>query len=323
MASDATTSRKVATAIKATATVEPTIEELRQLARIDFWCFVELLFPQLHSGQKIVYAPYLELIASALMGVASDKTRRLIINLPPRHMKSILTSVLYPAWRLGTTPTLKFICVSYSDTLAHDLSNLTRTVMQSPQYKSIFPKTVLDKKAVDYIRTTTGGYRFATAVGSDITGFGADEIIIDDPIEPQDALSETAKQRLRDWVNSSVLTRFNNFNRGKLILVMHRLAPDDLSQTFEASAGLILKLPLIAEVRESYEAGGFRFHRNPGDPLNPDRMGTQQIEELKTSFPPMCSPLSINNGLRSAVQACSLSRNFGGMIVRGLVDFSS
>ena len=73
-----------------------------------------------------------------------------------------------------------------------------------------------------------GGYRYATAVGSDITGFGADEIIIDDPVQPEDALSERVKQQLRDWVNSSVYTRFNDPSKGALVLVMHRLAPDDL-----------------------------------------------------------------------------------------------
>jgi hypothetical protein len=82
-----------------------------------------------------------------------------------------------------------------------------------------FPGTVLDKSAVDHIRTTMGGYRYATAVGSDITGFGADEIIIDDPVQPEDALSERVKQQLRDWVNSSVYTRFNDPSKGALVLV--------------------------------------------------------------------------------------------------------
>jgi hypothetical protein len=103
--------------------------------------------------------------------------RNVVINLPPRHMKSALASVLYPAWRLGCDPAVKFICISYGDDLAHDLSAQTRKIMRSPLYKQFFPSTVLDKSAVDHIRTTMGGYRYATAVGSDITGFGADEII--------------------------------------------------------------------------------------------------------------------------------------------------
>ena len=107
--------------------------------------------------------------------------------------------------------------------------------MRSPFFKLLFPGTVLDKSAVDHIRTTMGGYRYATAVGSDITGFGADEIIIDDPVQPEDALSERVKQQLRDWVNSSVYTRFNDPSQGALVLVMHRLAPDDPAGTMEPS----------------------------------------------------------------------------------------
>lgn len=222
-------------------------EALVAFARADFWCFVELMFDVLYPGKKLVYAGYLELIATLLMRVGERRFRNVIINLPPRHMKSALASILYPAWRLGCDPTVKFICISYGDDLAHDLSAQTRKVMRSPLYKVIFPGTILDKSAVDHIRTTMGGYRYATAVGSDITGFGADEIIIDDPVQPEDALSERVKQQLRDWVNSSVYTRFNDPSQGAMVLVMHRLAPDDLSGTMEPSADFVLKLPLIAE----------------------------------------------------------------------------
>ena len=183
--------------------------------------FVELMFDVLYPGKKL--AGYLELIATLLMRVGERKYRNVIINLPPRHMKSALASILYPAWRLGRDPTVKFICISYGDDLAHDLSAQTRKVMRSPRYKLLFPGTVLDKSAVDHIRTTMGGYRYAAAVGSDITGFGADEIIIDDPVQPEDALSERVKQQLRDWVNSSVYTRFNDPSQGAMVLVMHRL----------------------------------------------------------------------------------------------------
>jgi hypothetical protein len=107
-------------------------EALATFARRDFWCFVELMFPILYPGQKLVYAGYLELIATLLMGVSKRKWRNVIINLPPRHMKSALASILYPAWRLGCDPTVKFICISYGDDLAHDLS------AQSPTRKSRF-----------------------------------------------------------------------------------------------------------------------------------------------------------------------------------------
>ncbi len=256
-------------------------------ARADFWCFVELVFSVLHPGKKIIFAQYLEFIASVLMHVEDGKYRRVLINLPPRHMKSILTSVLYPAWRLGRDPTTKFICISYSDDLAHDLSSLTRTVMRSALYRTIFPNVRLDKSAVDYIRTPQGGYRYATAVGSHVTGFGADEIIIDDPIQPEDATSEIAKRNFRSWLASSVLTRFNDPNRGALILVMHRLAPDDPAADMESTADRIVRLPLVAEQREKITWNGrVIFERNPGDPLNPGILDLESIDKIKGSIPP-------------------------------------
>ncbi len=187
------------------ATLGPHIDNARcdaaiTFARADFWCFVELMFPVLHPGKQLVYAPYLEYVASVLMNVEKGKVRRLLINLPRRHMKSVLTSILYPAWRLGRDPTVRFICVSYSDDLAHDLSNLTRIAMRSPLYRRTFPAIRLDKSAVNYLRTSHGGYRYAAAVGSHVTGFGADEIIIDDPIQPEEATSESAKQNCLSWL---------------------------------------------------------------------------------------------------------------------------
>jgi hypothetical protein len=231
-------------------------EALVTLARADFWCFVELMFQVLYPGQKLIYAPYLELIATVLMRVDQGLRRNVIINLPPRHMKSALASVLYPAWRLGREPNTKFICISYGDDLAHDLSAQTRKVMRCGLFRRIFPNTILDKSAVDHIRPTQGGYRYATSVGSDITGFGADQIIIDDPVQPEDVYSERVMQKTRDWVEISVRTRFNDPSKGPMILIMHRLAPDDLSGALELHADYVLKLPLIAEKPESFSYEG-------------------------------------------------------------------
>lgn len=254
---------------------------LAQMARRDFWCFIQLMFGVLHPNQPLVYAPYLELLASLMMDVADGKRRRVIVNMPPRHMKSLICSVLYVAWRLGNNPSAKFITISYGDDLAHDHANLTRKIMQSSKYRAIFPGTVLDKKAVDYLRTTKGGYRYSTSVGSDITGFGADEIIVDDPLQPDEAASESVKQKLRDWIESSVVTRFNNPSKGVLLLVMHRLAQDDLAATLGPIADFVLKLPLIAEQTECITLRGFTFRRRPGDILNETRISREEAAKLE------------------------------------------
>jgi len=264
----------------------PSSAEIAAMARLDLWCFIELMFPVLHPGTRLIYADYLGLMATLLMSASEGKYRRLIFNLPPRHMKSLIVSIMYPSWRLGRDSRAKFICISYGDDLAHDHSAMTRKIMQSPLYRLIFPDVELDKKAVDYIRTTKGGYRYATSIGSDITGFGADEIIIDDPMQPDEAGSEKRKQDIRSWVHSSALTRFNDPGRGKLMLVMHRLAPDDLSGTMEASADFVLKLPLVATKKQHFVRKERDLLLRPiGEFLNPARMTANEVEDLKASLP--------------------------------------
>jgi predicted phage terminase large subunit-like protein len=266
---------------------DPDLDEVVfHLARNDFRVFVDLMFHVLHPGHSFVPAPYLEAFGTLLMDVDQGLYRRVIVNMPPRHMKSTLASVLYPAWRLGRDPTTKVLAASYSDDLAHALSSQTRTVMRSALYRALFPKTVLDKTAVDHIKTTAGGYRFATAIGSVVTGFGADLAIIDDPMQPQDAASERVKQKVRSWVSESLLTRFNDPSRGALILVMHRLAPDDLSTTLEPEADCVLRLPLVAETKESIAIGGREVMcREPGDVLNPERFDAKKVDDLRQSLP--------------------------------------
>ncbi len=263
--------------------------ELDALARNSFPAFAELAFPTLHPGRDYVHAPYLEVMGELLMRVEEGARRRVIINLPPRHMKSMLCSVLFPAWYLGRDPGAHFICISYGDDLAHDLSAKTRALMLSPLYRRLFPRTALDKKAVDHNKTTAGGARYATAIGSDITGFGADVIVIDDPMQPDDAASERAKERVRAWVGGSVMTRFNDPSRGALILVMHRLAPDDLSATLAASGDYFtLALPLVAEGKEEFTTrGGTRdlMQRQPGEVLHPRRMTPENVAGIQAGLP--------------------------------------
>src|SRR5262245_45754283 len=161
--------------------------------------------------------------------------------------------------------------------------------MQSPQYRAIFPGTVLDKKSEGWLTTTKGGYRYATAVGSDITGFRPTEIIVDDPIEPEAGSSELVKQKLRSWISSSVLTRFEDNAKNMFILVMHRIAPDDLAGTLQDQSDyFVLSLPLVAEEEETFTSrgGDVIMTRQPGELLHPGRMTPEQLERLKREISP-------------------------------------
>jgi hypothetical protein len=264
--------------------------DLFALARIDFLTFAVLLFPVLHGGKNMTPADYVDLIAHVLMRTTSGGAKRVIFNLPPGHMKSMLVSILYTAWRLGVNPSEKIICISYGDDLTHDLSRKARLVMQSAIYKAIFPSTVLDKKAEDSITTTKGGQRYATAVGSDIAGFRADLIVIDDPMQPAEVASELAKQKLRDWYYGVVAQRLLDQSKGVIILVMHRLAPDDLTATFIEEGGWShIPLPLIAVAKQHYVTPDRRDNlllRAPGDILNPNWMSRETADNSRKALPP-------------------------------------
>jgi len=277
------------TDLAALADQELKVADLYAVARRDFGTFVELAFPILHPGKKLVHAPYLDVLVALLEGCAAGCYPRVIVNLPPGFMKSMLISIMYVAWRLGVDPTVKFVCISYGDDLANKHAASTRTLMQSPVYRAIFPGTVLDKKSEGWLTTTEGGYRYATAVGSDITGFRPTEIIVDDPIEPEEGSSELVKQKLRSWISSSVLTRFEDNAKNVFILVMHRIAPDDLAGTLQKQGGYeTFSLPLVAEQEETFatEQDEIIMSRQPGELLHPGRMTPKDLERLKREISP-------------------------------------
>ena len=265
-------------------------DDLIKLAQVDLATFLDLVFPVLHNGSPVIWAEYLDLLTHALKSTANGNHPRLMINLPPGHMKSMLVSIIYVAWCLGRDPSKRFICISYGDDLAHYLSSRTRELMQSALYRKIFPGTKLTKKAEDFITTTKGGYRYATAVGSDIVGLRADQIIVDDPLRPDDASSGIEKERVRNWIQNSVLTRFKLPTEGIMIAVGHRISTDDpFSMLEESGLWFTLKLPLVAETDERFFRKSDRsvlMERQPGDILSPKWFTQKDVDRLKREIAP-------------------------------------
>ena len=274
----------LSTNLKASTTLSR--RDLLQLARVDFGVFAVMLFPELHDGHEMIPAPYVNLIVEALMAVHEGAQKRLIVNLPPGHMKSLIISVLFTAWVLGVDPSKRILSVSYSEALTRQLSRLTRRVMASALYRQIFPATVLAKQSEDLLTTTKGGQRLATTVGGTIAGFRAEITIIDDPMQPDEIASEVKKQALRDWYAGVVEQRL--VPGGAIVLVMHRLSPDDFTATLLEKGGwLHLSLPLIAIESLDYhdENGRLLWSRKVGDLLSPRWTTKETVEEYRRSLP--------------------------------------
>ena len=258
------------------------------IIRTDLYAFVQASFPIVAGGSRFLPNWHIEAIAYELNAVMRGDTRRLIITVPPRSLKSICASVCLPAFALGYDPGRRIICVSYSEGLARKHANDCRALMRSDLYRRIFPATRISasKDTETEVMTTARGSRLATSVGGTLTGRGGNLLIIDDPLKPQEAQSVTARESLKQWYSNTLLSRLDNKSEGSIIVVMQRLHPDDLVGHLQEQTGWIhLNLPAIAEEETVLRLGMKRTHRRQlGELLHPERESQAALDELKTSM---------------------------------------
>src|ERR1700726_5031443 len=155
--------------------------EYQVLLRQDFVSFAVRCFQDLNPQAELAMNWHIEVIAAKLTAVREGKSPRLVINLPPRHLKSLMASVAFPAWCLGHDPSAQILCVSYGEDLANKLARDCRAIMMSRWYQRLFSTRLAPhRQAVGEFLTTAHGYRLSTSNGGVLTGRGADMIIIDD-----------------------------------------------------------------------------------------------------------------------------------------------
>jgi hypothetical protein len=180
---------------------------LAALLRSNLRFFIWQSFQTILLGTPYLPNWHIDAIAHQLMQVQAGETARLLINQPPRSLKSIRVSIAYPAWLLGHDPTRRVIVVSYSNDLAAELHRQFRMVIDAPWYRALFPAMRAARDSGTEFVTTQGGSRYATSVGGTLMGRGADLIIIDDPLKPEDANSESALRRVIDWYGGTLVSR--------------------------------------------------------------------------------------------------------------------
>lgn len=252
--------------------------------RTDFVCFLRKVFGTVSPGQPFLPNWHIDAIAYQLMRVMHGEVKRLIITVPPRHLKSITSSVAFPAYVLGHDPTCRIVCASYSSDLALKHAHDWRAVVRSDWYRRIFPQMRIDKTrdTQGEVATTQHGYRFTTSVGGTLTGRGGSLILIDDPIKPQDAHSEAARAVPVRWFENTVLSRLDNHNNDAIVVIMQRLHVDDLAgHLLERGGWEHLDLPAIAEAEQTIDLGYGIHPRRVGDVLHPERLSRQTLDDLK------------------------------------------
>jgi predicted phage terminase large subunit-like protein len=263
--------------------------KLEGLLRNDFRAFIHKVFTTLCPGQDYERSWHIEAIAYRLERVRRGEITRLIINMPPRSLKSISAFVAFPAFILGRDPWRRIICISYSAELAKKHSNDFRAVLEAPWYRSVFPTARIGpyKNSETEIELTARGSRLATSVGGTLTGRGGDIIVIDDPLKPDDAPSEIRRTAANQWFTNTLLSRLDDKRTGAIVIVMQRVHMDDLTGFVLSTSDEweVLNLAAIAEVDDVIPISDTKVHRRRvGEALSPEREPLSVLEKMKVQL---------------------------------------
>jgi predicted phage terminase large subunit-like protein len=248
--------------------------------------FVEQAWPILEPTVPFVPNWHIDYIAEHLEAVTAGEITRLLINVPPRSMKSILVSVLWPAWEWLQLPGGRWIFVSYSDALASKHSLDRRTVIQSDWYQARWGSRIelaADQNVKSEFQNTHRGVMVATSVGASVTGKGGSRIVVDDPHNPMQADSDVQRESAITFFNNTLSTRLDDKRTGAIVVVMQRLHERDLAATCLDLGYTHINLPADAETPTTLvmPRSGRIITRQPGDLLCPAREGRAELDELK------------------------------------------
>ncbi|HUY28568.1 MAG TPA: phage terminase large subunit [Candidatus Binataceae bacterium] len=251
------------------------MEPLRQ-ARADLACYGAALWPPFEV------AAHHRLIIEHLERIERGEIDRLMIFMPPRHGKSLITSTLFPSWFLGRRPDRSIIASSYGAELANDFGRRCRGFVTDDLHHRIFPdcRVVDDSNAVHRFGLTAGGNYYAVGANGPVTGRGADLLLIDDPIKSrEDANSATFRRNLQSWYENVAYTRLQP--GGAIVLIQTRWHEDDLAgwllREHAAENWTLVSLPALAEAADALD-------RDEGDALWPEKFPLATLERIREAI---------------------------------------
>lgn len=263
------------------------------LCREKFDAFAQRAFREVEPGIPFEWSWHIGCIADHLQalyeGTLPDGKSRLCINVPPRSLKSYLASIAFPAWVMGRESHNKFICTSFNATLAKEMSQKARILIESDWYKQLFPAMRIDDKQNEKHNfwTTQRGMYYSSAIMS-VTGRGANYVILDDALNPKEAVSDTIRNETNATIRSTIPTRFNDMRHAKWLLIMQRLHDDDPTGHFalKDARWFVLKLPGENKTDQDivYTLNDKTWVMRPGQLLFPDRLTRQVLDDLRTDL---------------------------------------
>ena len=269
-------------------------EEQRRLAyraslESDFGAFVRAAWHVIRPGQELKWSWHYDLISEYLTLVYERRCRRLIINVPPRTLKSVQITVMFPVWVWTKQPAHNFACSSYSGELSTEHSVMRRSIIESDWYKALWGDRIWladDQNQKTKYKNNHGAQMIATSVGGTATGLGGDTLILDDGMSPKQASSEAERKTACDWFDNTWRSRLNDPATGAHIIVEQRTSQKDVSGhllSAEKAEWTHLSLPLEATKAERWEfpISGRVVERESGEILQPDRFPPEVVASAK------------------------------------------
>jgi predicted phage terminase large subunit-like protein len=263
-----------------------------QLAENKLHQFVKQAWGQVEP-KSFVDGWHLQAICDHLEAVSKGDIRNLVINIPPRHTKSLTVSVMWPAWEWNHRPQRRWMFTSYSQRLSIRDSVKCRRIIQSPWYQERWSKVFQltgDQNAKELYETNKGGYRLATSIGGMGTGSGGDVIVVDDPHSVMDVDSDIQREAVHEWWDSAMSTRRDDPKKGSRVIIMQRTHANDLCGHVMDKMGadydfLILPAEYEPKAMVFLTSLGFKDPRKEvGELLWPERFGKEEIEEQKRNL---------------------------------------
>lgn len=267
----------------------PTINQIKkELAERSLSEYIKNAWHILEPNTNYMENWHIEAIAEHLQAVELGQIKRLLINQPPRSLKSITGTVMYPTWAWIKNPYRRFISLSYADSLSRKHNMNRRDIIKSPWYQSQWGDKFTLKDDIDRqnrFGNDKQGFMYSTSIGGTLTGEGGDVIIVDDPHNPKRAESDAERNSALEFFRATLPSRLNNQKTGVIIVIMQRLHEEDISGHILANdlGYTHLCLPATAEEKQiiSFPISGRQVIREEGDILHPGREGEKELAQLK------------------------------------------
>jgi predicted phage terminase large subunit-like protein len=266
------------------------VEYLDAALRLRFDTFLRRVHHTINPGKPYRDNWHIDAMAFKANEIFRGNIKRLIVNVPPRNLKTLAFNIALSAFMLGHDPRVRIFCISYGERLAEDHAALFRKVIESDWYRRIFPAMQISRAVNHEFFTTQGGFRRWTSISGAITGMGGDVFIVDDPIKPEDVMSDVKRSAVNNWFGGTLLSRRDDKNNGIIIVAMQRLHLDDLTGYLlrETTGWDHLELPAIAMTPQRIPIGNGRFYnRQVGEVLNPAFESEANLNELRDLMGPV------------------------------------